>query len=881
MSDSYYRRKCTDLVHNLEPPKGRWQFFVNWLFDSLMPGMPVSTTGASSLKSPASIWRGVVFVVFIMGTMAIFVGNQAQAQVRGSERFAGTVTDEQGKPLSGATVAVNGVKTQTDSTGSFKVYAARADRYVINVTKSGYMMHPRFEYAPHVNLKLTLKKVTMHQISFDPSKSRKEIDPRKTQIDLPANALVDSEGKKPTGNVNLAMYTYDLENEPMPGDMGAIDSDGDPVYLESVGVFVAEFTDDSGKKYNLAEGKEATVSVLAPSTTIDASEISLWYYDETQGLWIEYENSTVIRVEGGRLEGKVDHFTAVNFDRKKSEPACVKVVIDESFFKFYGSLIQHTDKYQVEMKVMATTSGGFSPIVKTDFFSQAEEADGEKISEHVLYNLPPYSTVKFYIPPESETPYDSVSAGSPWGWKEGLDFIPDNYDDCKGKITLSIPKCAGSTCNVSTNGSNGTGNGSKAKPFATIQHGINTAKEGYTVLVHPGTYVENINFNGKNITVKSTDGAEKTIIDGNQNGSVVKFVNGENAQAVLKGFTLTNGNGNYMDIRGDLGYARQGGGIYTDKSNPTVTNLKIVRNKADFGAGIASYISGPMISNTVISDNIATTWGGGIYYSHSTYTDLEKNIVLKNTVVSKNKASGGAGITVNYGSQPILTNVTISENILVSDNPDRVKNDGNNGGAIWRGNKSGVIMSKSIIWNNSSTQIYWAGGDRWTSKISRSDIQGGESASLITWGDGNIDSDPLFVDARNGDYRLSMNSPAKKMGAHPVIVIYNAGIPTLSEWGVIIFILMLTTIGILFTMRRQAMVAAMSGGISDGTPPPVLVPAVFIKALTITGLLALIGFAISIGLSSSLPTTTDIVGTLISAPIFAYLIHLLMIFKRQ
>jgi parallel beta-helix repeat protein len=334
-----------------------------------------------------------------------------------------------------------------------------------------------------------------------------------------------------------------------------------------------------------------------------------------------------------------------------------------------------------------------------------------------------------------------------------------------------------------------------------------------------------------------------------------------------------------MDIRGDLGYARQGGGIYTDKSNPTVTNLKIVRNKADFGAGIASYISGPMISDTVISDNIATTWGGGIYYSHSTYTDLEKNIVLKNTVVSKNKASGGAGITVNYGSQPILTNVTISENILVSDNPDRVKNDGNNGGAIWRGNKSGVIMSKSIIWNNSSTQIYWAGGDRWTSKISHSDIQGGESGSLITWGDGNIDSDPLFVDARNGDYRLSKNSPAKNMGAYPDTA--GTGIPTLSEWGLIIFMLMLTTIGILFTMRRQAMIAATSGGIADGTPPPVLVPAVFIKALTITGLLALIGFAISIWLSSSLPTTTDIVGTLISVPIFAYLIHLLMIFKRQ
>jgi len=63
-----------------EPPPNRWQLFVEWLFDGLTPGMPVvSTVGASSLKSPASIWRGVVFVVLVVGLMAMGRGAWADS----------------------------------------------------------------------------------------------------------------------------------------------------------------------------------------------------------------------------------------------------------------------------------------------------------------------------------------------------------------------------------------------------------------------------------------------------------------------------------------------------------------------------------------------------------------------------------------------------------------------------------------------------------------------------------------------------------------------------------------------------------------------------------------------------------------------------------
>ena len=61
----------------------------------------------------------------------------------------------------------------------------------------------------------------------------------------------------------------------------------------------------------------------------------------------------------------------------------------------------------------------------------------------------------------------------------------------------------------------GPGSGTQEDPFCKIQDGINAASDGDTVLVLPGTYIENINFLGKAITLMSSDGPEVTTIDGN------------------------------------------------------------------------------------------------------------------------------------------------------------------------------------------------------------------------------------------------------------------------------------------------------------------------------------------------------------------------------
>ena len=90
----------------------------------------------------------------------------------------------------------------------------------------------------------------------------------------------------------------------------------------------------------------------------------------------------------------------------------------------------------------------------------------------------------------------------------------------------------------------------------TIQGAINAASNGDTVLVAPGTYRENINFEGKAITVTSSGGPAVTTINGGGNGPVVLFVSGEGTGSVLSGFTITNGNSN----GGSQGWNGGGGG---------------------------------------------------------------------------------------------------------------------------------------------------------------------------------------------------------------------------------------------------------------------------------------------------------------------------------
>ncbi len=212
----------------------------------------------------------------------------------------------------------------------------------------------------------------------------------------------------------------------------------------------------------------------------------------------------------------------------------------------------------------------------------------------------------------------------------------------------------------------------------SIQAGIDSALDGYTVLVDTGTYEENINFNGKAITVASkfimdgdTNHINNTVIDGSQpanpdNGSVVTFSSSEDSTSVLCGFTITGGTGTYISSYDQ----KYGGGIYCNNAGAKIIHNKIINNTSIHtgdacGGGIGCRFGSSwiVIRDNVIRDNIVSSdndaLGGGIYSRYN-------YMIINNSLISHNSLSGnntyGGAICISYTYHTEMTGNIITRN---------------------------------------------------------------------------------------------------------------------------------------------------------------------------------------------------------------------------
>ncbi|MCD4730349.1 MAG: T9SS type A sorting domain-containing protein, partial [Bacteroidales bacterium] len=263
----------------------------------------------------------------------------------------------------------------------------------------------------------------------------------------------------------------------------------------------------------------------------------------------------------------------------------------------------------------------------------------------------------------------------------------------------------------------------------TIQAGIDVATNGDTVLVAQETWFENINFNGKAITVAShyliepddSSHIYNTIINGsnpaNPNfSSVVTFLTGEDTTSVLSGFTITGGTGMYLSSDD----ARIGGGIVCYYASAKITHNIIEGNEVNYsnhawGAGIAGIKESgdywTVVTNNIVRDNQAisvtgTATGGGMEIWGN--ARISNNRIEDNHCTSESGFSGGGGaviVSVNNPQDTLYFN-----NNIVSNNTTLSNSETAFGGGVFVESSVSFISNNTIQNNQCEGLTYSKGG---------------------------------------------------------------------------------------------------------------------------------------------------------------------------
>ena len=290
--------------------------------------------------------------------------------------------------------------------------------------------------------------------------------------------------------------------------------------------------------------------------------------------------------------------------------------------------------------------------------------------------------------------------------------------------------------------------------YTKIQAGINVASAGDTILVHPGTYTENLDFNGKKIvlgslflTTADTTFISKTIIDGNKAGSVILLQNREDVNTAVVGLTIQNSASanagisllnSGATIKNCNIIKNAGEGIYALNDSYSIIENNRISNNGSFGVYFGYGARGIVRSNSIVGNR------SGISIYLSSPSTIEKNIISSNSgggidvdasgatirfnLINNN---GGQGIYCGRGTQ--IINCTIANNLA---------------GIILQHNSTVKILN-SIIWGNQDKELALELNANGTWDVTYSLVKGG-------WpGTGNISTDPLFRGGTPYDYNLT------------------------------------------------------------------------------------------------------------------------------
>ena len=275
----------------------------------------------------------------------------------------------------------------------------------------------------------------------------------------------------------------------------------------------------------------------------------------------------------------------------------------------------------------------------------------------------------------------------------------------------------GATWYVDASGNDSNDGSSSSSAKATIQAAVDSAASGDEIIVSDGTYSP-FDASGKVLTISSVSGCLVTIIDAQRNGRcVVLGSEGTNASppsessgnydSELIGFTLRNG---YIE-------SADGGGVLGGTLRNCVIENCYGKNG---GAGESA-----RFYRCVLKGNQSYDDGGGVH----------RCIVYDSLIVNNTALNNPGGVSGSAASVSRLYNCTV-----VGNTSYKV------GGAL----DYHMYAYNCIVWGN------------YRNDGTESNIYEATTANCYT-------NDPGFVDAANGDYRLTDDSPCIDAGENSYV----------------------------------------------------------------------------------------------------------------
>ena len=313
----------------------------------------------------------------------------------------------------------------------------------------------------------------------------------------------------------------------------------------------------------------------------------------------------------------------------------------------------------------------------------------------------------------------------------------------------------------------------------TIAAALAASGPGDSVVVAPGTYVENLTV-PSGVTLTSSNGPSVTTIDGGRAGIVAVIESG----ATVHGFTLRNGGTPYGDVGGAMVMGTLDGNVLTD-------------NGGCYRAG-AVWVRGGTVSNNVFRGN--RTWcspvplvnGDGTIVGNTFDEDSGVVFILRSSpTIERNVFRGSAyPISMLGGAQPTIANnlfVTAAGAVmdwlvpLGDAGPTIVNNTivglGGSGPLVTaKGYDASTTFSNNVVVSeaNGSLMSCETGYDNEAPRIEANNFwrpDGGGLSGLcssVVGTAGNLGVDPLFVSPARQDYHLRADSPLIDAGVNGI-----------------------------------------------------------------------------------------------------------------